>query len=350
MKRKIILAIVLASLIYSGEVQGQLANSIVERGITAYRAGEYDNAAALLWRGLALGGLDTVSGKRRTEALGYLGAAETFRGDTAAAVSAFVQALAFDPRYRVDDLIFPPVVTRIFNSARLATAFTTVRAPGDTVIVAGSRGITFLFFASAPHDVVVSIVADRGGAAQRIHAGPINDSLTLSWNGLTSSAATAVDGAYVLRVQSRGASASSETTVPLNVVGLPVDTLVPPVRPQGSGAQATQRRGLPPTKALAIGTIAGAAAIFLPPMMSDAGSELSERYFVGGVLGAAGVFAFFKGKQELRASARSAAQQKALEDWQLAYDAVIGENERRKRSRQLRITAKPETIRRIGGG
>lgn len=347
--RKIILVIGLAFLINSGETGAQSAGSIVERGIAAYRAGQYDNAAALLWRGLALGGLDTVSGMARTEALGYLGAAETFRGDTVAARSAFVQALVFDPRYRVDDLIFPPVVSRVFDSARFTTALTTVRVPRDTVIASGSLGITFHLFASAPHEVVVSIVAGQGGTVRRLYEGPIGDSLAVSWNGVDSSSTTAMHGAYVLRVQSSSASATSETTVPLNVEGLPVDTLVPPARPEASGIQAAEPRGLAPTKALVIGTIAGAAAIFLPPMMSDEGSDITERYFVGGMLSAAGVFAFFKGKRDIRRAAKNATQLNALEEWRLAYDGVMSENERRKRSRQLRITAEPQTIKPGGG-
>ncbi len=342
--RKIILCIVLASLIGNGDARAQSSSSVVALGIATYRAGEYESAASLFRRALAIAGSDAVSGMARADALSYLGATESFRGDTAAAARAFVQALAIDPRYRLDELVFPPGVTRVFNNARLTTAYTTVRAPSDTVIASGSRGIALQLFASAPHDVVVTIVPDRGGIVHRIYAGPIVDSLTVNWNGMDSTGGSPMDGANVLHVQSRSASVSAVSTVPITVERLQVDTLVPPARPLEPRTQAARRRDLSPFQGLAIGVIAGATAILLPPLLTDAGSEVQERYFVGGVLGAAGVFVFFRGKHEIRLEAENATRTNALEAWQRAYNEVQNENERRKRVRQLRITTKPETI------
>src|SRR5881296_2947860 len=103
------------------EVVAQTARDLVTQGVRAYRALEYDAAVALLRRSLAEGALGTLSTAERAQALTYLGATELFRGRRDSASLAFADVVLLDPRYRPDELIFPPQVTNLFQQVRQAT-------------------------------------------------------------------------------------------------------------------------------------------------------------------------------------------------------------------------------------
>lgn len=101
------------------------ASPDLERGERAYRALEYDSAAALLRRGLAAAGLpDSL----RRRGLVYLGATELFRGRRDSAVAAFAEVVRTDPAYAPDSLVFPPRVTSLFQEVR-RTASVAVTPP-----------------------------------------------------------------------------------------------------------------------------------------------------------------------------------------------------------------------------
>jgi hypothetical protein len=101
----------------SGQTTGS-GSDLLARGERAYRALEYDSAAAWLRRGLAAPGLpDSL----RLRGLVYLGATELFRGYEDAAMAAFAEAVRTDRAYAPDSLVFPPRVTSAFEQARRAT-------------------------------------------------------------------------------------------------------------------------------------------------------------------------------------------------------------------------------------
>src|SRR6185436_10173079 len=118
---------------------------------------QYDAAATLLRRGLAAATPAALDDSARAAIDVYIGAAETFRGQRDAATSAFLAALAADPRQRPDKLIFPPAVTDAFDVARRLTQYVRLRAASDTTIGLGRDAYVTRLYASAPHDVTVQI-------------------------------------------------------------------------------------------------------------------------------------------------------------------------------------------------
>src|SRR6185436_18563867 len=86
-------------------------------------------------------------------------------------------------------------------------------------------------------------------------------------------------------------------------------------------------------RALVAGTLMGSAAILSPQFIGEKSNAMPERYVVGATLGAAGVFGFFKGRQQgQRAFADSVAAQKRRDTWQRAAEKVRQENASRLRS------------------
>src|SRR5439155_1331599 len=95
----------------------QAATDLLAQGMRAYQSLDYDQAAAILRRGLTRTVGDTLSTAERLQALTYLGASELFRDRRDAALAAFRQIAATDPRYRPSENIFPPQVTGVFGEA-----------------------------------------------------------------------------------------------------------------------------------------------------------------------------------------------------------------------------------------
>src|SRR3989442_12115908 len=113
-------------------LRAQSARELLGQGVKAYQALEYDAAAALLEQSLGRDSAAGLADSLRARALTYLAATELFRGQRDSAVGAFRQGVLLNPRYRPDDLIFPPQVTNLFQEVRRATTATAVAGPPVT--------------------------------------------------------------------------------------------------------------------------------------------------------------------------------------------------------------------------
>src|SRR5438477_12740233 len=71
-------------------------------GIRAYQNLDFDQAAALLRRGLARASGSTATLSERAQGFLYLGAADLFRGRRDTAVAVFRRLVQLAPRYRPD--------------------------------------------------------------------------------------------------------------------------------------------------------------------------------------------------------------------------------------------------------
>jgi len=200
MKRAaLILAAMLATLPRTS-ARAQEAGDALARGLVAYRYLDYDRAASLLRQALGERGERTFPDSLGAEAWFYLGAAEAFRGKSDSAAAAFRRAVAADPRHRADTLVFPPEIVRAFDAARQSTRVVhVVAAPGTALI---------RLYASAPHDLVVTLRAEGGAEARRLYAGPIGDSLELRWDGLDADG-RALEGPLALEVTTGTAAGSA---------------------------------------------------------------------------------------------------------------------------------------------
>src|SRR5207249_8051859 len=117
-----------------GNAAAQSGDSLIVMGMRAYKNLEFDAATLLLRRGVVQLTAANAPVARRAKGLVYLGAAELFRGQRDSAVAVFRRLVVLDPRYRPDQLVFPPEVTNVFEAVRLRTKTVAIVVPRDTVI------------------------------------------------------------------------------------------------------------------------------------------------------------------------------------------------------------------------
>ncbi|MGH7559665.1 MAG: hypothetical protein ACRENB_01465 [Gemmatimonadales bacterium] len=326
-----------------GRLSGQTGSDLIAQGLAAYRALDYDAAVTLLRRGLGANGT-TLSDSVRSDAYAYLGASELLRGRRDPADAAFRQALATEPRFRPDSLIFPPQVTDVFDEVRRQTAYVRIRAPKDTTITYGVDQYVVRLYASARHEGTVDIGPEAGRAARRLFAGPIPDSLDVRWEGTDGSGRAPLTGALALFVTSRPAGGGPPRVVrlPITVRSLRRDTLPVPERPAATPVvqQPARKPSNRAVGTLAAGVLAGLAAVMLPEVVAADGAGGSARYYVGGGLALAGLVGF--AAQQGGSSRQPAAvsnDQAARDAWLRRADSVRSENVRIRRDVRLRITS-----------
>src|SRR2546429_299778 len=99
----------------------QAGDSLIVTGMRAYKNLESDAATLLPRRGVVQLTAASAPVARGAKGLVYLGAAELFRGRRDSTVAVFRRLVVLDPRYRPDQLVFPPEVTSVFEAVRLRT-------------------------------------------------------------------------------------------------------------------------------------------------------------------------------------------------------------------------------------
>ena len=142
--------------------RAQSASELLRQGVQAYQALEYDAAAALLERSLRRDSVTGLADSLQTRALTYLAATELFRGQRDSAVAAFRQLVLLNPRYRPDELIFPPQVTNLFQEVRRATRAIAVAVPPVTELRARLDRFKARVLASSLADVTVTLAREDG--------------------------------------------------------------------------------------------------------------------------------------------------------------------------------------------
>src|SRR2546429_3696363 len=216
------------------------SRELLGQGMKAYQALEYDAAAALLEQSLGRDSAAGLADSLRSRALTYLAATELFRGQRDTAVGAFRQLVLLNPRYRPDELIFPPQVTNLFQEVRRATRAIAVAVPPVTELRARLDRFKARVLASSLADVTVTLAHEDGTPMLQLYSGPVADSLLVSWDGLTAAGTPADDGPYILRVTppSPAADGPRARELGLDVKQQPPDTLpwpptpaLPPERP-----------------------------------------------------------------------------------------------------------------------
>src|SRR3989442_2099054 len=213
--------------------RAQSASELLRQGVQAYKTLEYDAAAALLERSLRRDSVTGLADSLQTRALTYLAATELFRGQRDSAVAAFRQLVLLNPRYRPDELIFPPQVTNLLQEVRRATRAIAVSVPPVTELRARLDRFKARVLASSLADVKVTLAHEDGTPVLQLYSGPVADSLLVSWDGLTAAGTPADDGRYILRGTPRGPAADGPRArqVVLDVKQQPPDTLPWPPTP-----------------------------------------------------------------------------------------------------------------------
>ena len=183
--RATLLALAIGTVSLACAARAQSPAVLLAHGIRAYRDLDYDSAALLLRAALALPGPPPLTDAELASGLVHLGATELFRERRDSAAAAFQRLLVLDPRYRPDQLVFPPEVSSLYEEVRLRTRAVAVAAPPLTRIdAAGDRVVAWLY-ATSYHQIDVAVLHANGVPIRAVYTGGAGDSLQLLWDGRT---------------------------------------------------------------------------------------------------------------------------------------------------------------------
>jgi len=315
----------------------QSGDELVAQGVRAYQNLEYDQASGLLRRSLA-GNDRSLSDSGRARALMYLGATELFRGRRDSALAAFRRLVVHDPRYRPDQLIFPPEVSSTYDLARrVVPAIAPVAENGD--IMLGDALYPIRLYASSFHEIQALVLTEDGRVVRQLYLGPIADSLVIRWDGLDSAGTGPARGRFNLVVVSRNPQGQPlrRVQMALQTTARIPDTLPHPRAPEDTGLQPERRSSGPAWRSLIRGLAAGGAAVLLPSLVTGESSGSDARYIVAGTLSLTGLVGFLAQRPGRVLTRNVAANRASREAWQRQVSSIIEENARRRADVRLRI-------------
>jgi hypothetical protein len=334
------LALVTCASALAGAARAQAPAEQVARGIRAYRNLDYDSAAVILGAALAQPG-SALADSDRVRGLVYLGASELYRERRDSAAAAFGQLLRIDPRYHIDQLIFPPEVTGLFQQVRLITRAVAVVVPPVTELHSAGDALSIWLYATTFHPVDVAVLRPNGVPLRSLYQGGIGDSLELRWDGRASDGNPPDSGRYLLQVDSRGSDGrvARSVALPLDVTRVHPDTLPLPVPVADSLLKPEHSPGGGGLRALATGILAAAAVTLLPSLVAGGSGASNDRYLVAGGLAVAGILGF-QVQQRPRPIPANIAANRALQlAWQRRADSVHAQNVTRQQEVRIRIRA-----------
>jgi len=303
----------------------QAAAPVLAQGVRAYDDLEFDNAAGLLRRALAFQGADALAPADAARALMYLTATELLRDRRDSARAVARRLVLANPRYRPDELTFPPDVLTLFGEVRRATPAVIGRAPADTGIRPGAEALQVRLYASTFHDVAATLTTEDGRVVRTVYTGPIADSLDLHWNGFDSTGTKPPPtGRYVIAVNSldRQRRVVRILRLPIEVTQGRVDTLPHPAPPADSLLLPERQPMGPGLRALAPAALAGVAIAVLPSVVANGEDASGARFVVGGTVAVAGIVAFFS-RHPGRAIPANVAHNRTLRDAWRREDAEV---------------------------
>jgi len=328
------------SFLRAPDLPAQVTIAWLDQAERAYRDLEYDRVAELIRGGLSRE--PEMRMAERARALTYLAASELFRGRRDTAVAVLSRLLVTNPRYRPDDLIFPPAVTDLFQTVRMTTKAVTVRVQPNTDLRIGDDRLAMRLLVTSYHDVSAVIVRDDGDQVRSLYSGPVADSLDLSWNGRDAGGLTVEDGSYLLRVTSRtpgGPRVLRVVHIPLDIRGARPDTVPEPPALPDSLFLPERARGKSGFGSLGAGLLAAAAIVAMPHVLAGPGEASSGRYAVAGAAGVLGIVGFVIQRPSKVLLPNVRANAALREAWTRRVTVIRAENAERKRNLVLRIHA-----------
>lgn len=339
-----LLAIAVAA--HAVPASAQNGTELLAQGIRAYQGIDYEAAAGLLRRSLAATGPQALPDTARLRALSYLGATEVFRKRSDSAAAAFRILVLTDPRYRPDQLIFPPEVTNAFEATRRATKVVAVVVPADTMIVLGDELLPVRVYASSFHEIGVMMADDEGRPLRSLYTGPIGDSIVVRWDGLDAAGSAPATGRFRLIVTSRDPQGRvlRQLRVPLSTRLAAADTLPWP-RPLPDTALLPEHGPSGPAlRSLGAGVGAGLVVALLPSVMGSGKEASGSRFVVAGAVSLTGLYGFLTQRPSRPIVANVTANRARRDAWQRSRDQVAQENATRRKNVRLRImAAAPQT-------
>lgn len=323
--------------------RAQTSAELLANGVRAVQNLEYDTAATLLRTALARVGADPLPDTARTRALMFLGATEFFRERRDSAVAAFSRLLALDPRYRPDQLVFPPEVSSLFQEVRSGLRAVAAVLPPVTELASPGDRLAVRLYATSLHDITVTIAPAglRTAQARTLYSGAIGDSLQVLWDGRDVAGALPDSASFVLRVSSAntGGRPARVIEIPLEVRAARADTLPWPAPPADSLLRPERTSASGGSRALLKGAAVALAAVALPSIVASGSTPSSGRFAVAAAGGLAGILGFRAGRRPQPLPENIAANQAVRLAWQRQLDGVKADNAARLRNARAVIRA-----------
>lgn len=318
----------------------QAPRDALARGIQAYQALDYEDAASLLARALADDSANGLSPLDRLRALSYLGATELFRGNRDSAAALFRAGVLDDPRYRPDAVVFPPQVTDLFDTVRRATHAIAISVPSLTRLDGPGKRFTALVLTTTPQPVTVTVTAEDGTPVRTLYGGPIADTLSVVWDGAAADGTRVPDGRYRLRAAPGDSARFGRVvrSIPLEVQRAAVDTLPVPEPPADTVLMRASGRPFP-LRSVAVGLVAGVTAVALPSIVASGAPVTGARFAVGGAIGIATLAGLFRSAGDRPRPASPEDHAAAHAAWQERADSLRTENAERRARAPLVIRA-----------
>jgi hypothetical protein len=348
--RRAVVVLGLASLVgaTAGSLRAQTPFDQLTRGMRAYQNLDYDSAAVFLRDALLRPGQPALDDSGRVRALVYLGATELFRGHRDTATAVFGRLLRLDPRYRIDQLTFPPEVSGLFQQVRLRSRVVGVAVPSVTQIAAAGDRVVMWLYASSYHPIDVELTRGEGGVIVRnLYLGDLGDSLEVLWDGRTATRELADSGSYVIRIDSRGNDGRvvRSVRVPLEVAQQRTDTLPLPPPPADSLFKPESTAPGNGRRPLATGVVAAVAVVALPLVVGGSGGGMPDRFALAGAFGLAAAVGFRLDHGPQPIPQNIAANQALRLSWERRVQAVRAENVVRRQQVRLVVRAgTPEVV------
>jgi len=243
-----------------------------------------------------------------------------------------------DPRYEADQLVFPPQVTSVFDSARSATPAVALGVPTDTVLTGASPTLPIAVYPSTLHRVVLTVTDAAGAHPVVLLSGLVADSAVERW---TVPPPARGGGRYRIIAQSMDLNGDvlRSVTVPIRVAPNVPDTLALPAPPADSLFLPEHAHDHLGVTSLAAGIGVGAALAALAPAIAPGGHLTPARFAVAGSVGLAGIIGFFTHQPGRTIPANVAANRAIRQAWMAHRDSVAALNASRRRGAGVVVRA-----------
>jgi hypothetical protein len=337
--------LVLAACLVPAAAPGQTPSALLEQGVEAYNDLQFGLASRILQRALDEAGSPPLAAAQREQALMYLGATEVLSERRSEAVETFRILVLANARYRPDELVFPPRVTRAFSEAQRTTKVTALDAPRRQTLVVGSERFPIRLWVSSSHLVSLTIRDRTGTVVRTLHEGTVDDSLVVSWNGLGDSRRALSPGNYTIAAASQVTAGTTIRSVqmPLTLRSEEVGELTAPQPPDESDFLPEKRSAASGLRFLIPAAVIGAVLI-IPALSSDAESR-EVRIAVGGAVTIAGLIGFWTQKPGQPIPENVAHNDSLRSDYRRRLERVESENARRSGVTRFTVfTATPELV------
>jgi hypothetical protein len=325
----------------------QTPATLMNEGLAAYEDLEFALAARLLRRAVFPDAEPALSTAQMERALVYLGASEVLLGEQNQAAETFRGLVLANPRFRPNELVFPPRVTRVYGEVLQTTKAVDLEAPLRTLLVTRTERIGFQVFPTSEHRIRATIVSNEGATVRVLYDGVVEGPRTLAWDGLDGRGRPPASGNYRLEIESMVTRGNTLRSVwmPITLEERPIATVATPTPPPDSLLK-NEKRSAVPGLSILIPSAVVSAALVIPALGGDAENS-GARITVGAAVGLGGLIGFVLMKPGAELPDNVAYNDSLRADW--SSRSAEAEQENRERQGITRFMVYTGPLRRVEG-